>query len=384
MEALNLNKEKLSKRERDYLDSLIVPYLKAKKDTDVLHKLFSYPAKFQARLPASIISKISEEGDLIVDPFSGGGTTSAEAVLQGRNSFAMDLNPISVLVTKAKTTILSEREVNNLISEIQVAPVPKSYKFLTKDESHLLGPTLANFSEAMAKLSHKIKNRKSSYLLATVTIKRIKLAARRDKEHLRTASFQNHKDYICNEITKIARVFELIGSSTKCANTVECGSNHDMPLRNGTADLIITSPPYPSVDVEYNLIQLQRRDLRRCYRSDLPQRISQSVLNLPGSPKKKDLCNGGVDSDDYWLNSKRSLLEMKRVMKKTALCILYIGFKGEADQEKYEKLLKGTGLKIVKSYPVELGKERVASSRGIYHGKETKMMKADVLYVIRK
>src|SRR5687767_7837413 len=44
----------------------------------------SYRACFKPQLPAYFIERLSDEGDLVYDPFSGRGTTAVEAALRGR------------------------------------------------------------------------------------------------------------------------------------------------------------------------------------------------------------------------------------------------------------------------------------------------------------
>ena len=369
----------------DALDEAILPYLKANKDKEIIHKLFSYPAKFQASLPESIIKNFTKEDDLVLDPFSGGGTTSAEALKQGRKSFAMDLNPISVLVSRAKTTRITHSQFKEVTILLEELKRPSKYKDVTSEECLLLGKELADFAESIFDLIKRNKAKSYVNLIATCAIKRIKLSTRRDKEHLRTAPFEDHVGYVVEEVTKVYEYFSnLTKPYSEKSNQIEYGSNHDIPLSDCTAKLIITSPPYPGVDIEYNLIQLQRRDLNRCYRSNIAQRMSEVVISCPYSPTKKNLCNGGVETDDYWFNAKKSLVEMHRVLKKGGLCFLYIGFKEDSQKKLYEKVLRQTGFEIEESYNVELGNERVASSRGTFHGRDTKMMKSDILFVLRK
>ena len=53
----------------------------------------AYRACFKAQLPNFFISKLTEKGDIVYDPFSGRGTTVIEAALLGRNGIANDINP---------------------------------------------------------------------------------------------------------------------------------------------------------------------------------------------------------------------------------------------------------------------------------------------------
>ncbi len=56
-----------------------------------LHEV-AYRACFKAQLPNFFISKLTEKGDIVYDPFSGRGTTVIEAALLGRNASADHIN----------------------------------------------------------------------------------------------------------------------------------------------------------------------------------------------------------------------------------------------------------------------------------------------------
>ena len=67
-----------------------------------VHALHSYPAKFIPNLPATLIELLSEPGDLVIDPFAGGGTTGVEATRLGRRFFGSDANAFAVLLSNVK------------------------------------------------------------------------------------------------------------------------------------------------------------------------------------------------------------------------------------------------------------------------------------------
>lgn len=56
-----------------------------------------YPGTFPSAIPLTLIEALSEEGDLVFDPFGGIGTTSAEALRLNRRAFTTDSNPVGVL-----------------------------------------------------------------------------------------------------------------------------------------------------------------------------------------------------------------------------------------------------------------------------------------------
>ena len=62
-----------------------------------LHEV-SYRACFKPQLPRFFIERLTEQEDLIYDPFMGRGTTLLEGALLGRNVAGCDINPLSKLL----------------------------------------------------------------------------------------------------------------------------------------------------------------------------------------------------------------------------------------------------------------------------------------------
>lgn len=68
-----------------------------------LHYIVSYRASFKPELPDFCIRRYSKKGDVVLDPFSGRGTTALQANLLGRIAWATDINPLAIKITQAKT-----------------------------------------------------------------------------------------------------------------------------------------------------------------------------------------------------------------------------------------------------------------------------------------
>lgn len=66
------------------------------------HPMCSYLASFPASLAHAFIARYSRPGDVVLDPFSGRGTTSLQAAAEGRIGVGNDLNPFAHLLTAAK------------------------------------------------------------------------------------------------------------------------------------------------------------------------------------------------------------------------------------------------------------------------------------------
>jgi len=64
------------------------------RDANSLHEI-SYRACFKAQLPAFFVTRLTDAGDPVYDPFAGRGTTLLEAALHGRTPLGCDVNPLS-------------------------------------------------------------------------------------------------------------------------------------------------------------------------------------------------------------------------------------------------------------------------------------------------
>jgi site-specific DNA-methyltransferase (adenine-specific) len=66
------------------------------------HPMCSYLASFPAALSHAFVGRYSRRGDVVLDPFSGRGTTPLQACAEGRIGVGNDLNPFAHLLTAAK------------------------------------------------------------------------------------------------------------------------------------------------------------------------------------------------------------------------------------------------------------------------------------------
>ena len=82
------------------------------------HGLHKYPAKFFPELPRWIIERYSRPGELVLDPFMGSGTTNLEAMLLGRPSVGVDIDPFSRFLARVKTTPLETGELLAAVGEL--------------------------------------------------------------------------------------------------------------------------------------------------------------------------------------------------------------------------------------------------------------------------
>lgn len=78
----------------------------------------SYRACFKAQLPEFFISRLTNPGDVVFDPFMGRGTTPVQAALMGRQAFGNDINPLSTLLTRPRLRPISLQSVASALKTV--------------------------------------------------------------------------------------------------------------------------------------------------------------------------------------------------------------------------------------------------------------------------
>ena len=87
--------------------------------TYLTHAIHKHPAIFIPHIPSYIIrqftTETNEDGErpLVLDPFSGSGTSGLEAKVNGRNYLGVEINPLSRLVSEVSTSPIPPTTLDN-------------------------------------------------------------------------------------------------------------------------------------------------------------------------------------------------------------------------------------------------------------------------------
>ncbi|MGC8979779.1 DNA methyltransferase [Caldisericum sp.] len=105
------------------------------------HWIYPYKGKFHPQMIRALLNIIGlKEGDTVLDPFSGSGTTAVESQLLGINFIGIDISPLCVIQGKVKTEsvyVIDEIEkIKNEVSSTIVSNLFQTnenyYRFLDK------------------------------------------------------------------------------------------------------------------------------------------------------------------------------------------------------------------------------------------------------------
>lgn len=92
--------------------------IKSKRWGHPFHAMCSYMGMFPPRLPHYFIQKFTHRGDIVLDPFSGRGTTPLQACVEGRIGIGLDPNPLAYALTRAKVNCPDLAVLRNRLDDL--------------------------------------------------------------------------------------------------------------------------------------------------------------------------------------------------------------------------------------------------------------------------
>ena len=102
-----------------------------------LHALCPYFAMFPDSFARERILTHTSPGDLVLDPFSGRGTSLLESLLLNRQAVAVDINPVAACVSNAKARTPPLDIVNKRIDELEREYVSSTFEELEEERRAL-------------------------------------------------------------------------------------------------------------------------------------------------------------------------------------------------------------------------------------------------------
>ncbi|MDR0408998.1 MAG: type I restriction enzyme HsdR N-terminal domain-containing protein, partial [Spirochaetaceae bacterium] len=109
-----------SEQRFDYGSRPLLEEIKTKKQQVKRH--FGCNAYFTRQswdIVKTYIKNFSQKGDVVLDPFGGSGVTAIEAIVIGRKAVHVDLNPLSVFMTKAMLFPAKREELMDCFTKIK-------------------------------------------------------------------------------------------------------------------------------------------------------------------------------------------------------------------------------------------------------------------------
>lgn len=242
------------------------------------HNFYKYPARFSPSFARQIILSFSKPGDLVFDPFMGGGTTLIEACALGRRALGSDINSLAVFLTQTKTSIFTRAQLRNLWSWA-TALTPKlnlRRKSVHSSEWARLGyqrniggrstwPVRKTLELALCSV-RQLENEREQRFARCALLRTAQWALDCREDIPSAKEIRERFLFFVEEMIGGARQFALAvkknGSNREivCLHRSAIGIENEQAAKKMDAPaLILTSPPYPGVHVLYHRWQVLGR-----------------------------------------------------------------------------------------------------------------------------
>jgi hypothetical protein len=297
------------------------------------HNFYRYPARFSPIFVRQVIESFSQPGEVVFDPFMGGGTTIVEALALGRKALGVDLNTLAHFVTSVKTSPLSEADSGLISNWIQ--------------------DTLEAGRRGIGEESEGIKNlpwnlqRAWSDLIAQIDW----LPSERQRQFLKCAllktgqwavdckesvpSARKCADYFASQARSMIQQMDAFVLACKEGGIKKnqirgnrvllCRSTAGMEIhttlkRIPKPTLVVTSPPYPGVHILYHRWQVQGRR-----ETSAPYWIAGQRDGHAGSHYTFG-SRSSLGIENYFRNVQQTFESVRRVVSQDALIVQLVAF----------------------------------------------------------
>lgn len=323
------------------LDMLAEAARSRKPVAGLTHNFYRYPARFSPEFAAAAIRLFSKPGDIVYDPYMGGGTTIIEALVAGRRTIGSDVNSLALFIVRVKTTVLNQVE-REAIAEWGRIVIPRLKYTQSLDcrpsgyesgYTRNLGIPRARFIKkvvaiALASLD-QVPSQNTQDFVRCALLRTAQWALDGRRTHSTVAEFRRKLRVNLVEMLEGATEFDrmralhgvspgdpvLVGRDVSDVNRAEL-----LPEGSHGVDLVVTSPPYPGVHVLYHRWQVDGRK-----ETPAPYWIcgcqdgqGEAHYNFGG--------RHGKDLDSYFAKSLGTLKAIRGVMRRGAYMIQMVAF----------------------------------------------------------
>lgn len=243
----------------------------ADRKSNGVHRIHAFAAKFPPQLPRLFIQELTRPGELVLDPMVGSGTSLVEAISMERNAIGVDLDPLSAMIAKIKSSSLDlslcSKIGANVISEarskipnrrnLETDFSPQAIQFFeywftdnTIRQLHSLVRTIKNVKDS------RVRSFLELVFSSTIISKSAELTFARDLAHSRPHRDMTKKiepiafDLFDKRLKAIVLALSSVSTSKGVADVIRADTRF-LPLPDNSVHLIFTSPPYASNAIDY-------------------------------------------------------------------------------------------------------------------------------------
>jgi hypothetical protein len=323
------------------------------------HTFYLYPARFSPEIARTIIERFSKPGDVVLDPFMGGGTTVIEGLAAGRYVVGTDINALAHFVATARTTPISDSDRAEILdwaarvaedsrlvrcsdAEMQyIRNLPLGIRrFLTQarlEASTLSLPRQRDFARCvLLRLGQWVLDCRDNVTL------------RRDRLATKLLTLTGRMVDGMAEFVSACQSSGVRKNAITARRLLFCKKAEDIDratLAFGRPSLVFTSPPYPGVHVLYHRWQVRgRRETPAPYWiADVPDGHCESYYT--GGSRTP------TGEKNYYAMIQRTFGSLRDVVAPGAVVAQLVGFSDvESQLPQYLAIMRVAGFKAIEAF----------------------------------
>lgn len=319
------------------------------------HDFYRYPARFSPLFARKAIDLFTKPGDVVLDPFVGGGTSLVEALASGRSSVGTDISQLAVFLAQTKTTLLKKKEIDAVVMWSREAasqlsplkPVERDSKWHDAGYQDNLPWRFRKIAEqalgTITELPSRVRPVGRCILLRTVQWAvdcRMALPS--------ISQFREHlTEYALSTSSGLEELKQRVASISSSPPSVEVfnasandiGRAPSLILKKKRAKLVVTSPPYPGIHVVYHRWQVHGRR-----ETPAPFWIAEchdgqgGAFYTFGDRRRHD------HDEQYFVRLQQSFTEIRKVVRDDGIVVQLVGFSRPDKQlPRYLQAMKSAG-----------------------------------------
>ena len=297
-----------------------------------IHEI-SYRACFKPQLPDYFIERFTNPGDLVYDPFGGRGTTVIQAAIRGRQIVQNDINPLSIVLTKARLTPPTDEELGTRLKEIPIQKGLKSDLDLSMFFEKKTFQEILSLRQYFIDRRANKKNDHNDDWIQMVATNRLtghssgffsvytfppnqavsaKSQIRINEKRQQIPEYRDTKKIILKKSKGLLRNLSMdqrenLNEAAKTAKFLNTTSNTTKTIKDNSVQLIVTSPPF------LDIVQYVEDNWMRCWFNNLDAEEISNQISVP-----KDLTKWNEIMSDV-------LAELFRVTKPGGIIAFEVG-----------------------------------------------------------
>jgi 16S rRNA G966 N2-methylase RsmD len=206
------------------------------------HWIYPYKGKFHPQMIRALLNIIGlEQGDTVLDPFIGSGTTAVEAQLLGINCVGIDISPLCVLQSKVKV------EAINVLQEIMQWKEEIISGVTNRVANRKQLTLFSSGNKYLDETMESIPNEKARDFYKMAKLIAVSDETRRGRDF--SKAFLKNLGLMISSVKDYIDVKKELNLSLGKMD-IKAGDSRELPLDSESIDGIITSPPY-SIALDY-------------------------------------------------------------------------------------------------------------------------------------